>query len=289
MMRVVRSVCCALVLAAGVAHADDERVPLRDDFPLGEQIAIAGVVVSDALLFAFQDRLSGAHPNGIGAPPEFDRRISESLYLGPDAGPWLGGVPDKTGLYVAPIATFAFYLGDSLVAHLGSHAFTGDENPDHKLLALVEAYGVAMGINQLVKVSVGRERPYYYLQRPQAPSPRTTDGNLSFYSGHSTSSFTLAAFVSRDLGDWLVRRGAGTWLGRVLPSTVLYGAAATVALSRVIDQAHYTSDVVVGSLTGILFGNLFYALHFDGDGRPRRAGQTQIVAFPGGLGLNGVF
>jgi membrane-associated phospholipid phosphatase len=113
---------------------------------------------------------------------------------------------------------------------------------------------------------------------------------VSFYSGHSTSSFTLAAFVSRDLGDWLVARGASTFAGRVLPATLLYGAAATVALSRVIDQAHYTSDVVVGSLTGILFGNLFYSLHFDENGRPRRrTPQTQVVAVPGGIGLAGVF
>src|SRR5947207_2597050 len=64
-------------------------------------------------------------------------------------------------------------------------------------------YTITLGITQAVKVGIGRDRPDLALARSAAAST-STDSHLSFFSGHSSSSFCLAAFVHRDISDWLV-------------------------------------------------------------------------------------
>jgi membrane-associated phospholipid phosphatase len=124
--------------------------------------------------------------------------------------------------------------------------------------------------------------------------------NLSFFSGHATSSFTIAAFVNRDLGDWLVVRPLASShpavkivVGRVLPAAGRHGVATLVGVSRIVDQAHYLSDVGVGALVGTAIGNAVSALHFDGLGRPRRWHVRDVhasaVPFPGGVAVAGTF
>ena len=215
---------------------------------------------------------------------------AEALYRGPGAGRFLARTPDYFGAIVAPALTLGTYGLDGFSASFG-RPFWG-RHADHELLALVEAYAVTLALTQTVKVSVGRERPEYELGRGERPSGDDPERTLSFFSGHSSSSFCLAAFVSRDVGDWLVTyKGAGTFTGRVLPSIVLYGLAGLVGFSRIVDQKHYLTDVAVGAVVGATAGNLFYALHFEADGRPRRRhpGRVNFLAFPGGLMLEKKF
>jgi membrane-associated phospholipid phosphatase len=297
-MRRVITLACLAVTLSGPAAA--QHVPLGESFGPLEQSLVAEVVSFDLLLFAFQSDLTFGRAPLIGGPPGFDRDVSEALYRGPGAGKWLGGVPDAVGIAIAPAAAFAVYGSDALVFVLRGHAWSGDENPDHALLALTEAYAISLGLDQAAKVFVGRERPRVALARPDAPPP-SVDDRLSFFSGHSTSSFVLAAFVSRDVGDWLVAGPLAEadpaerfWLGRFVPAAVLYGAAGVVGVSRIIDQAHYLSDVLVGAAVGTLVGNLVYSAHFDDAGQPRRsAPAAELTALPlglgGGLALRGRF
>jgi membrane-associated phospholipid phosphatase len=278
-------------LAGGSARA--EHVPLGANFGPLEQGGVAMVVTYDLLLVGFQSSIVANRTPLIGAPPGFDRSVSESLYGGP--GKFLGGVPDTAGLVVGPIAAFAYFGTDELVFAVRGTSLTGDDNPDHALLALIEAYAISLGLDETAKVYIGRERPAFYFNRPDAGA-RTTDATLSFFSGHATSSFCLAAFVGRDVGDWLATHpladaspATRLWLGRILPAAALYGMASVVGVSRIIDQQHYLSDVLVGAAVGATVGNLVYALHFDSDGRPRHHFDVQLAAFPAGLALSGQF
>jgi membrane-associated phospholipid phosphatase len=276
--------------------AGDERVPLADNFSPGELQLGVGLAVEYGLATALEGAIANGRPPVIGAPPGFDRDLADALYRGPGAGKWLGGVPDVAGSVVLPALVVGWYGADALALWARGRSLGGGHNADHALAALAEGYLVDLALTQTTKLAIGRVRPYVYLQRPD-PAP-VGDTDLSFYSGHASSSFYLAAFVHRDLSDWLVAgplagAGGGTRLvvGRLLPGALLYGIAGTIAVSRVVDQAHYPTDVLAGAAVGTALGNLFYSLHFDADGRPRRRRATSldVSGFPGGIAVSGAF
>jgi membrane-associated phospholipid phosphatase len=70
--------------------------------------------------------------------------------------------------------------------------------------------------------------------------PRLSGLHRSFPSGHSAAAFAMATVVASEYGD------------NPVVSPLMYGAATLCALSRVHDNAHWLSDVVVGSLVGHL-------------------------------------
>jgi hypothetical protein len=86
---------------------------------------------------------------------------------------------------------------------------------------------VISGVTTLgVKVAVDRTRP---------------DGNpFSFPSGHTSTSFATAAVIHRHFG----------WKAAI-PA---YGGAAYVAISRLQENSHYPSDVIVGAAVGLVAG-----------------------------------
>jgi membrane-associated phospholipid phosphatase len=208
----------------------------------------------------------------------------------------MAGVPDKLGIIAAPALSFGYYIADTVTWAARGRGFGGDLNPDHELLALVEAFGATLLVNEPAKLLTARLRPEYalgHITRDQ--STEDNEATLSFFSRHASFSFCVAAFASRDFGDWLAAAPLADssparrlWLGRVLPGAVLYGAAAWVAVSRVVDQKHYLSDVLVGAAVGGFAGNWAYARHFDLDGRPRRRKLAlNLVPLPGGLAIAG--
>jgi membrane-associated phospholipid phosphatase len=86
-----------------------------------------------------------------------------------------------------------------------------------------------------LKITVRRPRP----QLEELPALISTRTQLSFPSAHSTTSFT-AAGVYRSL----------------LPAPLLYGAAVSLALSRLYLGVHYPSDLVAGAALGTLIGEV---------------------------------
>ena len=116
---------------------------------------------------------------------------------------------------------------------------------------LVRAQILDGAITQVVKVAVDRPRP---------------DGSrYSFPSGHTSSAFATAAVLERHYG-WK----AG------LPA---YAAAAYVGGSRLSENKHYLSDVIVGAAIGVVCGRATSI----GSGRARMA--VSPIAAPGGAGV----
>jgi membrane-associated phospholipid phosphatase len=273
-----------------------ERVPLDENFPRAERIGIGIVGGVDLLLLAWEFSPLARRAPRWRSPPALDRRLSERLYPGEEGTPWLWGAPDVFGLVVAPAVTAGFYLADSGLFFGRGFGVLGDHNADHELWAFGEALGTTILLTMGSKVAVARLRPSYALGRTARDLRDDHEATLSFFSMHASVSFCFAAFVSRDLGDWLVHgraadggASAGIGLGRVAPSVALYGLAALVGLSRVVDQRHYPSDVAIGAAVGGAVGNLVYALHFDRAGRPRRRRPLVVHPTPGGIALRGAF
>lgn len=91
----------------------------------------------------------------------------------------------------------------------------------------------------------------------------------SFFSAHTSITFATSAFCYRGMSDLLddVHITDKPDLARTILKgtafTVLYGWASYVGYSRIRDNKHYLSDVLIGAGAGTLISNLLYSLHFN--------------------------
>jgi membrane-associated phospholipid phosphatase len=114
-----------------------------------------------------------------------------------------------------------------------------------------EAVLLASATTELLKGVAGRARPY------QTGDTSAHDfkfgrgfGNgkyQSFPSGHSTAAFAAASVVTSESQRWWPKE---TWI--VAP--VMYGGATLVGLSRMYNNQHWASDVVLGAAIGTFSG-----------------------------------
>jgi membrane-associated phospholipid phosphatase len=109
---------------------------------------------------------------------------------------------------------------------IGAAGAVVDEARRPLWLRAVARVAIAFGVNQVVKVLVGRPRP----DDKRAP----TVSNLSFPSAHTTTSFCGARMYAR--------LGLG-WVGP-------YSLAFALAASRLVLRVHHPSDVVAGAALG---------------------------------------
>jgi len=105
--------------------------------------------------------------------------------------------------------------------------------------------GAASGVNVLIKWSTGRHRPvtgiapFVFHPFPRGISGIRYEPSLCFPSGDATLAFVTAASLS-------VLLPRGKW--------IFFSIASLVALERVLENAHYVSDVVAGAGLGSVIG-----------------------------------
>jgi membrane-associated phospholipid phosphatase len=151
-------------------------------------------------------------------------------------------ISDVTGFVLMPLAAVGL---DTLAA---AHDSSVSDAPEDALL-IAEATVVAEDVTQLTKLLVGRERPYVHAlppeEKPLTASP--SDNNLSFFSGHSSGVFALAA-ASGTISEMRGYRWAPiTW-------SVGGAIAATTAYLRIAADRHWLTDAVVGAVVGAGIG-----------------------------------
>jgi membrane-associated phospholipid phosphatase len=145
------------------------------------------------------------------------------------------------------------------------------------LLIVAEAAALSMDLNQLVKFTAGRQRPFVHHASPDR-SPQSDD-NLSFYSGHATLAFSLAA-AAGTVSDLRGYRSA-PWV---------WGAGMTLAAGvgylRIAGDKHYLTDfltsAVLGTAAGIALPRLLH-------GRKDASGGPAVVVTAAPLGVVVVF
>lgn len=180
----------------------------------------------------------------------------------------------------------AFAMVDMIVV---SAADDADRAFPVDLLVISEAVAVSTFLNQAAKLTFARERPFVHVLTPEerkntlAPS----DNNVSFYSGHSAMTFSLASAA----GTVATMRGY-----RLMPlvwATLMPLAIATGYL-RIGGDKHYLSDVLTGAILGTAVGIalplLFHPRERDdrvpiGSGavQPATTPQTPMVSLGGGF------
>ena len=126
-----------------------------------------------------------------------------------------------------------------------------------------EAILVGSGVAIVLKGAFGRARPYV---RPPTDSTGfnasswrfgrgySQEQYRSFPSGHTVAAFAAAAAVSNEASRW---RPEWKWI----IGSVMYGGAGLVGLSRMYNNRHWASDVMMGAAIGTFAGNKVVRYH----------------------------
>jgi membrane-associated phospholipid phosphatase len=144
----------------------------------------------------------------------------------------------------------AFIIGPSMYA-------AGRIGKDKDLAELglygTEALFVGLGVGSVLKDSFGRARPFVDTVGPNPNDYQflrgfhAGDNYRSFPSGHTMSAFAAAAAVSAETSRWYPR-------AIYVIGPLMYGGAAAVGVSRMYDNRHWASDVIVGAAIGTFAG-----------------------------------
>jgi membrane-associated phospholipid phosphatase len=114
-----------------------------------------------------------------------------------------------------------------------------------------EALYLAQTLVKLVKGLAGRARPQLDIDDPRSFKLGRGFGDEDVYrafpSGHAGMAFAAAAAVTSETSKWWPK---STWY----IGPVMYGGAALVAISRMYDNKHWASDIVMGAAIGTFSG-----------------------------------
>ncbi|MFO7445754.1 MAG: phosphatase PAP2 family protein [Ignavibacteriaceae bacterium] len=130
------------------------------------------------------------------------------------------------------------------------------KNDYKKLFLFYKSMVYTHALTELAKNLVVRERP-------------DRSDTRSFFSGHTSITFAAASFLYRELDDYIDNNYSSQdekLLNFGLKSAsfaVLYGWAGYVAYSRMYDNKHYFSDIILGAAAGTIISNLVYNIYLD--------------------------
>lgn len=154
-------------------------------------------------------------------------------------------------------SVFAARIAYNITSRFFSDEDRGYQDFKHAFL-FYKAFIYSRTFTEFVKNFTSRRRP-------------NGEDNRSFFSGHASMTFTASAFLYRELNDYLDELPMAynnTLLCTALKAaafTGLYGWAAYVGYSRIYDNKHYFSDVLVGAVVGTLIGNWIYSSYLDNE------------------------
>jgi len=122
-----------------------------------------------------------------------------------------------------------------------------------------EALLIAQGTVGILKGLAGRARPEVSIEDERSfrlgrGFRDPTDHYRSFPSGHSAMGFAAAAAVTSETSNWWPN---STWF--IAP--VMYGGATLIAASRMYNNKHWASDVVMGAAIGTFAGTKVVRYH----------------------------
>jgi membrane-associated phospholipid phosphatase len=231
----MRARAAAALLAMGLAtSARAEPPPLRHD------VAVDGSVAAGAAALWLASELAKGR-----LAPAACRWCAEDALDGRARDALLWSRPERAAR-ASDVVAFGLVPAGIAVHQLLAARGAGDAKEGLvDLLIVAEAAALSMDLNQLVKFSAGRQRPFVHHAGP-GRTPEADD-NLSFTSGHATLAFSLAA-AAGTVSDLRGYRSA-PWV---------WGAGMTLAAAtsylRVAGDKHYLTDVLTGAALGTAAG-----------------------------------
>lgn len=137
------------------------------------------------------------------------------------------------------------------VAGLGIYGYAAsNDKAKTTFLLSTESFVVTGAFVQVLKRSTGRHRPYTGDPHDTWSGPVLSGKgeDLSFPSGDSSSAFAIATVLASEYDNMIV-------------PPLVYGISTLIALERIHDNAHWSSDVLVGSAIGYFTGKAIVASH----------------------------
>jgi membrane-associated phospholipid phosphatase len=231
-----------------------------------EAAAIGGVAVG-ALLVDFV--VNPPSTPRWDEPILFDTAARNSLRAGSESGRATAATVSDIGYIGLP--TYAIIGEAGLVTWLGKGQ--GDAALQ---LALIDAEVIALNglITGVVQKSTGRARP--------DATPTATD-NTSFYSGHTSTAFSVATALCVEHARLVIYGNVADQI--VCPAALT--VAATTGLMRIVADRHWASDVIAGAIFGSVVGGGVAWFHL----RPKSGGSTSLSlsAGPSSVALTASF
>src|SRR5687767_258620 len=231
------------VSMSGVVHAQtqDTLHTRRPLFVAGDAVLAAGFIVATAAAVPADKWFTRELQDEARQANRFMQATATGARFWGNPGALIAG----GGIYLAGAAS-----GNRRVQDLGLHAVG----------SVVVANVITVGI----KTVAGRARPYVDTSNTrnfQLFRGLRDENYRSFPSGHSTAAFAFASIVTSETSHW--------WPGARWPvGAVTYGTATLTALSRIYNQKHWASDVIVGAAIGTITGiKLFRYQHSHPDNR----------------------
>ncbi len=148
--------------------------------------------------------------------------------------------PFGSGLYTAPIILLLYADGWINPAHIRSHNIA---------LRGAELLLVSGAENALLKELSIRARPNRNMGSEYWLAPLSFKFNSSMPSGHTQSAFSLATLLASSYRE-------RPWIG-----ITAYTIAGLLGLSRIYEDKHWASDVLIGSAVGYANGRFFFNRH----------------------------
>lgn len=131
--------------------------------------------------------------------------------------------------------------------------FQGDGRARETALLGLESLVLSGVTTEIIKNLAHRDRPSSGKPYNVWHGPELSLHDLSFPSGHSTEAFALATVIANEYEN------------TKFVSPLAYGIASITALSRVHDNAHWLSDIFMGSAIGYFTAKA--VLHRHGEGK----------------------
>jgi membrane-associated phospholipid phosphatase len=164
----------------------------------------------------------------------------------------------RTNKSVVSASTYVTNFGGMYEAYtlaaLGAYGFIfKKEKEKTTTLLATQAYITAAAIETVIKNLTGRQRPSYYDAVTGKNShvfhgpfyhfgKKDNPSFVSFPSGHTTVAFAAATVFAMEYRQY-----------RVVP-ILAYSAATAIGISRIVQNQHWISDVMVGAALGFLCG-----------------------------------
>jgi membrane-associated phospholipid phosphatase len=231
MLRLLVSVPLAIALAlpTGVDAQGSQDSLKASQEPLftAEDALFAGGVIFATIAIAPLDKRFADYLQGAPQTNRFFRRVSRIVENIAQPGAYLIG---------GALYGIGRLADNERMADLGLHG--------------TEAILAGLLVTNIIKVSAGRQRPYVNRDKPHNfgfMRGWSQEQYRSFPSGHSLIGFAAAAAVTDETRRWWPN--SAWYIG-----PAMYGGAALIALSRMYDNKHWASDVMIGGLIGTFAG-----------------------------------
>ncbi|GAB5465919.1 MAG: hypothetical protein Kapaf2KO_13550 [Candidatus Kapaibacteriales bacterium] len=203
---------------------------VQNDVVIGSNAVGAASIITGAYLYLYAEDDS----TGYKALNPLDIPIFDRMFL---------GYKSNDQELVSDILLYTLLTEAALINFKDPQKLRPLESP------WIPVFFTTTGLNLITKTAFRRYRPYAYDTLNIEKDLKNKDASFSFYSGHTTESFSAAVYSSMmyEFLDYPSQFRGLVWL-------INLSAATATGILRIGSGNHFPSDVLVGAIVGSAIG-----------------------------------